>query len=165
MEYRKTKKEDIDIVLSMYEDAKIRLKESGINQWQDGYPNKETLLVDMEAGESYVVIDNDKVVATCMISSQVDSNYSIIEGAWLDDNPYVVIHRVATDAKYLKKGYASYCFKIAKEEFPHINSIKIDTHLENIAMQKMLNKNGFMECGIVYVANNAKRIAFQKIEQ
>ena len=32
-----------------------------------------------------------------------------------------------------------------------VNNIKIDTHKDNISMQKLLEKNGFKYCGIIYL--------------
>ena len=41
-------------------------------------------------------------------------------------------------------------------------SIRIDTHRDNIPMQKMLNKNGFIYCGIIYLLDGKERFAFEK---
>ena len=43
------------------------------------------------------------------------------------------------------------------------DNIRIDTHAQNTTMQRQLEKNGFAECGIVYMADGAERIAFQKV--
>lgn len=42
--------------------------------------------------------------------------------------------------------------------------IKVDTHEENISMQKLLKKNNFKYCGIIYLEDKSKRIAFEKID-
>ena len=42
-------------------------------------------------------------------------------------------------------------------------SIKVDTHEQNLSMQKLLRKNNFEHCGIIYLQDNSKRIAFEKI--
>ncbi len=163
MDFRKTTVDDASIVADIYECAKKRLKDNNIDQWQEGYPNVESVLRDIENGESYVILDEGKIVSTCMISNKPEPHYEYIEGNWLNNDSYIVIHRVASNSTTLKKGYASYCFNIATQLFPNCKSIRIDTHFDNIAMQNMLKKNGFIECGVVYVANNAKRLAFQKI--
>ena len=46
-------------------------------------------------------------------------------------------------------------------------SIRIDTHEGNIPMRTFLKKQGFEECGIIYLSNEGcvdnKRIAYEKI--
>ena len=40
---RQTKLEDISRVMEIINQAKCYFKENGIDQWQDGYPNEETV--------------------------------------------------------------------------------------------------------------------------
>ena len=40
--------------------------------------------------------------------------------------------------------------------------MKIDTHRENRVMQKLLEKNGFTYCGIIYAEDGSRRMAYQK---
>ena len=42
-------------------------------------------------------------------------------------------------------------------------NLRADTHKDNIIMQNLLTRNGFIRCGIVYVSNGTARIAYQKI--
>jgi RimJ/RimL family protein N-acetyltransferase len=44
-----------------------------------------------------------------------------------------------------------------------VHSIKVDTHEENLSMQKLLEKNGFAYCGVIYLEDHSKRIGFEKI--
>ena len=43
-----------------------------------------------------------------------------------------------------------------------IKNIKIDTHEDNLIMQKLLEKNSFKYCGVIYLLDGSKRIAFEK---
>ena len=69
-----------------------------------------------------------------------------------------MIHRIAV--KYHGRGIADFCFNECFKQFP---IIRIDTHEDNIPMQRCLSKNGFEYCGIIYLANGSKRLAYQKI--
>ena len=44
----------------------------------------------------------------------------------------------------------------------NIQSLKIDTHEENLGMQSLIKKLGYQYCGIIYTSYNAKRLAFEK---
>ncbi|HNZ83431.1 MAG TPA: GNAT family N-acetyltransferase, partial [Sedimentibacter sp.] len=48
--------------------------------------------------------------------------------------------------------------------FEKCRNLKIDTHRDNIPMQNLLNKNGFIRCGIIYLENGDERIAYQKAD-
>ncbi len=42
--------------------------------------------------------------------------------------------------------------------------LRIDTHEDNVVMQKMLEKNGFEKCGIIYVyEDHYPRLAYEKV--
>ena len=59
------------------------------------------------------------------------------------------------------KGAGSFCINYAYNQCKHL---RIDTHEDNIPMQKLLEKNNFVKCGIIYVGENkSPRIAFEKI--
>src|SRR5699024_12474327 len=55
---------DMDARLVILGEAKAYLKESGVNQWQEGYPNREALLEDMALGRGWVFdcVDDGAVV-------------------------------------------------------------------------------------------------------
>ena len=44
-----------------------------------------------------------------------------------------------------------------------IPSIKIDTHEQNLGMQHILRKNGYTYCGVIYVEDGTKRLAYEKV--
>ncbi len=81
---------------------------------------------------------------------------TVYEGKWLNAEPYGVIHRIAV--KSHRRGVASFCFSwcVSKGK-----NIKIDTHRDNIPMQKSLAKNGFSYCGIIHLENGDERLAYQ----
>ena len=95
MKIRKTKIEDIEKVLDLFNMARFYFKENNINQWQGEYPNEIDIIEDINSGISYVVVDDD-IVATFVLSFEKDVNYDVlVEGKWLNENPYGVLHRIA----------------------------------------------------------------------
>ena len=80
----------------------------------------------------------------------------IYDGAWLNDEPYGVIHRMATSGK--QKGVSEACINWC---FQRCGNIRVDTHRDNKVMQHILTKHGFQRCGIIYVKNGTERIAYQ----
>jgi RimJ/RimL family protein N-acetyltransferase len=42
-------------------------------------------------------------------------------------------------------------------------NMRIDTHSNNLPMRRVLEKNGYQYCGIIYVRDGSERLAFQKL--
>lgn len=165
MEFRKSTKSDIKEIINIIEEAQNYFKENNIDQWQNGYPNEESIMKDIESGESYVLLKNNKIVATAYLSFIEESDYDVIyDGYWISNGDYAVVHRVAVSGNIKGQGIAGELFrhleKICLEN--NINYIKIDTHRKNQSMQKFLTKNGFEYCGVIYLKDNSERIAFEK---
>ena len=161
MEIRKATLGDLSVILGIYEDARRYMRENGnLHQWADGYPDATVVCDDIEKGICHVCTDEDEIVGVFVFFEGEDPTYQkIYEGAWKNDRPYGVIHRIAV-ARHCK-GVASFCFDYA---YALCKNLKIDTHRDNLPMQGSLAKNGFFRCGIIYLASGDERIAYQKSE-
>ncbi|MGU8378871.1 GNAT family N-acetyltransferase [Clostridium perfringens] len=166
MEFRQANISDLDQIVEIIELSKKYLKETKVDQWQDGYPAKEDLRRDIESGNSYVLTNKDEIVATTVISLDGESTYnSIFNGEWITNEEYIVMHRVAVHNKYKGKGIFKELIKEAESLALNndIFSIKIDTHRDNVSMQRAVVKNNFKRCGIIYLEDGSERIAFEKV--
>ena len=157
---RKTKSTDIEVIGKIYDNAKKFMHENGNpNQWNTGgYPNEESALDDMKNGVGYVCEEDGEIFAVFMFSIGRDKTYDkIYDGAWLNDEPYAVIHRIAVAKQ--GRGVAGFCFNECYKLFPNL---KIDTHRDNLPMQRALARAGFEYCGIIHLENGDERLAYQK---
>ncbi|UIR56577.1 GNAT family N-acetyltransferase [Sphingobacterium sp. SRCM116780] len=161
MDIRKTTVEDLDQVMATIDIARGLMRASGNTiQWTNGYPSREYIQSTIEIGENYVCTVQGEIVGTFCFSLERDPNYTLIEdGQWLNDEPYGVIHRLASNGKV--KGVAMKCFQWC---FEQCHNIRVDTHESNIPMQKVMQKLGYKRCGIIYVHDGTARLAFQKID-
>lgn len=165
MEFRKSVEADINGIMNIIKQAQEYFKEQGINQWQNNYPNPKTINDDIANKNSYVLLKEMKIVATAAISFDGEKTYdTIYEGEWISNNKYAVIHRIAVDNTYKGFGLSSEIMKNVEKLCLNngVHSIKVDTHEENAPMQKLLEKNQFKYCGIIYLEDGSKRIAFEK---
>ena len=162
---RRCEEQDIPAVLALYRQGSAYLEDAGVPQWLNGYPGLDNLRADMAAGGSYVLEQDGRIAGTCFLSLEPDPNYAVIEnGAWLNDRPYVTIHRIAVDGICKKRGIASSIVRCA-EQIARENgcvSLRVDTHEINMPMQGMLRKNGFQFCGTIYLPDGAPRFAYEK---
>ncbi|MDX6747236.1 GNAT family N-acetyltransferase [Polaribacter sp. PL03] len=168
MKLQLSKIEDIAEIMIIIEDAKAYLASQNIDQWQNGYPNTAQVKNDILKNESYVVVNNDnKIIATSMFTTNPEPTYKVIDGNWLveETKNYGVIHRMAIKKEFRKFGLATFMFHEFHLQLLEnkVQSLKIDTHEENIGMQSLLKKLGYKYCGIIYTNYNAKRLAFEKV--
>ena len=157
---RKTTAADVDAAAALYDSARAFMKESGNpNQWNGSYPNADNILVDIASGGSYVCEDDGEIVAVFYFCIGNDPTYDkIYEGEWKCGGEYAVIHRIAV--KHHGRGIADFIYARCFDMHPNL---RIDTHRDNVPMQRSLSKNGFEYCGIIYLANGDERLAFQKV--
>ncbi|MBQ7335880.1 MAG: GNAT family N-acetyltransferase [Clostridia bacterium] len=146
-------------ILRIYEDARRYMREHGnAEQWAGGYPQESILRTDIAAGNLYVCAEDSEICGVFCYFEGEDPTYRVIEqGQWLNERPYGVIHRVAV-ARH-RRGVASFCFAWC---YARCENLKIDTHRDNLPMQRSLEKNGFVRCGIIHLENGDERIAYQK---
>lgn len=166
MKLRKSVNEDINNIMQIIDEAKEALKEQGIDQWQNGYPNADVIRNDILNNDSYVFIKNNEIVATSAVSFDGEKTYDkIYDGNWISNDEFAVIHRIAISNKYKGTGIASEIIKMIEAICldKNVHSIKVDTHEFNIPMQKLLKKNDFKYCGVIYLEDKSKRVAFEKI--
>lgn len=166
MEIRKAVAADLEQMLEIVAQAQAFLRVSGVDQWQDGYPTRDILLRDIEAGEMFLLADAEQIMAFAALIFGGERDYArIYDGAWHGDGAYLTIHRVATNATLRQTGAASRLLAYGEQLCRECGAgmIRIDTHNDNRAMQGMLKKNGFAYCGKVILSGGEERVAFDKL--
>lgn len=167
MEFITAKAEHIEEICRITDQAKAQLGGMGVDQWQRGYPNRETWQADIERGEAWVAVESGRVLGAFAFLTELEEAYAKIEGQWLADVPYASLHRVcvADDCKgqgVAGKLFAHGCALARQRGF---KSVRIDTHAENLPMQRAIAKMGFTYCGVIRLIGGAEdgneRIAFE----
>lgn len=156
---RSTTEDDIESVMAMYDHSRALMRANGNEiQWV-GYPTRTQLLSDMQYGVSFVIDDTEhRPAGTFALVSGKEPTYDIIvHGRWIDTTtPYATIHRLAKLPGF--HDIAESAFTFAKECYPHL---RIDTHESNRTLRHLADKEGFVECGIVYMNDKTERIAYE----
>ena len=164
MKIRHSTEEDFEQIMRIYEYARSFMTEHGNpNQWgPTNWPPEELIHSDIAVGNSYVCVCEDEIVGTFFFiqGKEIEPTYRVIkDGAWLDDSPYGVIHRLAGNGSV--NGVGSFCIEWAFRQCGHL---RVDTHGDNRVMQNLLRKNGFVHCGTISVEQDCyPRLAFEKI--
>lgn len=159
-EIKKAAEEDLPEIMKVYARARRFMAETGNpTQWGDNYPEEELLRADIADGNLYAVCADGRICGVFAFILGEDETYGVIEdGAWLSDERYGTIHRIASDGTV--RGIFEDVLNFCKNVIGHL---RIDTHADNKVMQHKIEKNGFHRCGIIYQKDGTTRIAYEMV--
>jgi hypothetical protein len=165
MEIKKSALSDIDEIMLIYDKAQNFMANNGNpGQWGKVWPPKEYVEQSIIKGHGYHCVDGDEIVAVFGIDGDGDPWYDKIDGKWLNDDPYVIVNRLAVKYHFSKahKSVSRFCTDWILERY---GNIKADTGIDNIIMQNGLTKLGFVCCGKLDRAPYAgKFLVYQRCE-
>ena len=162
MTVRNSEERDVPRLMELFRQAREIMRADGnATQWAGEYPSRDVVLEDIRLGRSFVIEDESgTAIGTFAFIPGIEPTYnSIYEGRWLEDTlPYATIHRLASTRD--SHGVAEACFAWA---WQRCTNLRVDTHADNHIMQHCITKAGFTYCGIIYLADGAPRLAYQKV--
>ena len=156
---RKATPHDLPRIREIYEMARQFMRKNGNHsQWGKGDEPENLTEDDIRQGNLYALTDNaGEIHAVFVFMIGEDPTYLEIEqGNWISDEPYGVVHRVASDGTV--HGVLAHIMDYCKGQMPHL---RIDTHEDNKVMQHVIEKCGFVRCGVIYVSDGTPRIAYE----
>jgi len=142
---------EIPDILNITRACAKRMMDQGIYQWNEYYPSKEAFEKDIARKELYVLVENDEIIGTIVVSTLMDEEYVSIN--WLTPNKNnIYIHRLAVDPKKQKKGYAKELMDFA-EDYARKGcfiSVRLDTFSKNSRNNKFYQARGYRTVGDIY---------------
>lgn len=166
MKLRQATMVDYEQIMAILKDGANQLAERGVNQWQGDYPSPDQIKGDIEKGHAYLAVSQDEqTVGAIAIVPSPDHAYDNLHGEWLKNtDKYVVIHRVAIHSNHAGHGYATKLLNEVitqvKENHSEIDSIRIDTHEDNKAMQHLIDKMSFTKVGELHGVYRPDEISY-----
>ena len=164
---------DIPALRPVFEAAKGIMRADGNHdQWSaPGFPDDSLLLRDIARGGGFVMESvipsggssvipseaKESIVAYFALLPSPEPTYDVIDGAWLTDEPYGVIHRMASYPEI--HGIFSTVINYATSRYAHL---RIDTHRDNRITQHLIEKHGFTYCGIIWLEDGTERLAYER---
>lgn len=154
---RKATPWDLPRIREIYEMARQFMRKNGNHsQWGKGDEPEALIEEDICQGNLYVLEEADIHAVFAFIIGEDPTYQEIEEGNWKSEEPYAAVHRVASDGTV--QGVLGHVMDYCSAQVPHI---RIDTHMDNKVMQHVLEKYGFVSCGIVHVPDGSPRIAYE----
>ena len=162
--FRPALPDDLERICTIIRQAQAQMRLRGSRQWQNGYPAAAHITDDIDRGYGHVLCTHTGlVVAYGAVVFDGEPAYDAIDGQWLTDEPYVLVHRIAVADGERGRGVAA--------EFLHrvetlaqergVKAFRIDTNFDNQTMLQLLERTGFTYCGKV-VYRSGERLAYEK---
>ena len=136
--FRRATMHDLPQIRAIYERARHLMAANGNpTQWGNTFPRDEVVKDDIANQRTVLLVDHhgdkERILAQFALCPGEDPTYKTIEGAWLDDDTYVTIHRIASSG--LVRHAARECITWVLK---HYGNVRVDTHPNNKAMQYVL---------------------------
>lgn len=158
MTYRFATPMDLNQLMQMVNQAKAAFKAGNINQWQKGEPDEAGLMSSINQSLIHVLEEDGKAAAMITAVLGPEASYAAIDGAWLNQEPYYAFHRVCVEESMKGRGLAARLFS-ETERFvmeKGFHNIRIDTHPDNLSMQRALHKSGYVLCGSLILTEGSE---------
>lgn len=161
---RKAQIAEAPVIWEILQQAIEQRRRDGSDQWQQGYPNLQTVHDDIANGNGYVLTEDDNIIAYAALLFGIEPAYNEIDGKWLTDGDYVAVHRVAVSDAVKGKGIATILFRMIEDLCVEqkVYSIKVDTNFDNVPMLKILDRLHYTYCGEIFFGGAARK-AFEKL--
>ncbi len=167
MKIRKAQTSDLDNIMKMYKSCVAGMLKNGIDQWDDTYPNTETIAQDLENQTYYVLEAKGEIIGGINIDKNQDPTYLDIN--WQDtSNQFLVVHRLGVKEENWGDGIGK-SLMIFTEELvmeKDLKSIRLDTYSGNPKAMEFYIRLGYRELGAIYLKPDKNEYyCFEKIIQ
>ena len=154
---RKAASQDLPRIQEIYEMERQFIRKNGKHSQLVKGDEPEALIEEyIRQGNLYVLEEAGIHAVFAFIIGEDPTYLEIEEGRWKSEEPYAAVHRVASDGTV--QGVLGHVMDYCSAQVPHL---RIDTHKDNKVMQHVLEKYGFVSCGIVHVPDGSPRIAYE----
>ena len=148
---RKAALDDLSAIKSLTEACAVSMQQNGIFQWNEHYPSREKLQLDIEKEELFVLEEKDEIVGIIVLTPEMDEEYIPIK--WLTPNGNnLYVHRLATDPTSWRTGNGRKLMDFA-ENFARekaYDSVRLDTFSQNKRNQRFYESRGYRRLGDIF---------------
>jgi ribosomal protein S18 acetylase RimI-like enzyme len=140
------------------------MRQAGIFQWDEMYPNKDLVEEDMREGALYVAQEKGITLGAVCLNEKQDAAYHEVK--WYGTGPVLVVHRLCVDPVCQGQGVARRLMDFAEEYARQHTyaSIRLDAYSGNSRAVKLYETRGYRKAGQVSFPRRALPFhCFEKI--
>jgi len=146
--------EELDEILALTRACGKHLRENGIDQWDENYPDRESLKRDIESNTLFVYRADKSVLGLVVLNENQDAEYDQINWSTKESDRNLVVHRLAVHPQHQGQGIARKLMDFAEQWAldQNYNAIRLDTFSQNPRNQKFYKNRGYTELGSVFLS-------------
>jgi ribosomal protein S18 acetylase RimI-like enzyme len=142
---------DVDRVMTLVAACIADMRNAGIEQWDDVYPDRQTLLQDALDGTLYLAsVDAEPLVGVLVVNSVQSPEYSDV--SWTMPGARIaVVHRLMIDPRYQRRGLARELMRFAEERAAALgcDCVRLDAYSKNPRALQLYHRLGYHDAGSV----------------
>jgi GNAT superfamily N-acetyltransferase len=148
------KPEELDAILELTRSCGRHMRENGIDQWDENYPDRESLDRDITKETLFAYRENGEVVGIIVLNETQDPEYAEINWSTSAADRNIVVHRLAVSPDHQGKGIARKIMDFAEKWALENNfdAIRLDTFSQNPRNQRFYKNRGYTELGSVFLS-------------
>lgn len=142
---------DIKAVFELLSRCRDNLIEQRIFQWDDQYPKLEYVINDINKNSLAKLTDKNQLVGVISFDDFQEPEYKAVN--WqINCELTAVIHRLAVDPMFQKKGYAGKLMNFAEKTISAsgFQAVRLDAYSGNEMLSGFYEKLGYKKAGEVY---------------
>ena len=140
---RKAVMEDIKDIMEIINETIVEMRAYNNTQWDERYPQEKDFMNDIQRGDLYVAEREGKLVGFVCINKVEPAEYDELN--WSLNEVCMVVHRMAVNSNYRRRGIGTELMKFADELAlaNNIKYLKTDTYSINTKMNTLFKKCGY----------------------
>ncbi len=135
------------------------------DQWQGKEPSLKTIEKDI-SNRRYYLLANEKIwIGGAALLPKDEAYDQLISGSWLNQDPYIVIHRFFVHPQFHGKNMGKLFLSMLEASVwrKGLSNIRIDTHERNLPMRGLLKSLHYIEVGRVNLPHAGERLVYHKV--
>jgi GNAT superfamily N-acetyltransferase len=135
------------------------------DQWQGKEPSLMTIRLDVQHHRYHLFLKDHTVIGGAALLSKDDAYDHLLSGSWLNQEPYIVIHRFFIHPEFQGKKLGKLFLSAIETKVWNqgIRNVRVDTHEKNLPMRGLLTSLGFLEVGRVNLPLAGERLVYHKV--
>lgn len=143
----RAKSNDIQGIMEIIKETVKEMKSYNNTQWDENYPKDKDFAKDIESGDLYVEKQDNIITGFICVNYIEPEEYKDLK--WARDDKCMVVHRMAVNPGFRKKGVGSRLMDFAEDLATRsgVKYLKTDTYSINTKMNSLFKKFNYSFVG------------------
>lgn len=148
--FLKAESTDLDNIFAVFKSAIKNMEQQGLFQWDDIYPDRNTIENDILNQQLYVGRIDERIASIFVVNNLCDPEYDL--GKWqYPHSRYCIIHRLCVNPEFQNCGIGTFTVKYIEDFVKEkgVESIRLDCFAQNQVACRMYERLGYNKVGVV----------------